>query len=662
MKIYYLFDFLIEALFLTNVWLIVYIKSIDYLNFKFPAPVVSTLGNPMANPEAFEVPLYILLSILFVIVIWLRHNYFPKLFQTVSIFKFQTLHHPIIKFSLFFLLLFLWLKKLGVYPLAGDPYPYTVSANKLPIKLELIIYLGLIVFLILQTAILQKILKKKSLFIILVYGLIIFISALITFEPRFRLSPLDAAFFYAPAWEMVNAKALFTDVPSVYGFLSILIFASIYKYLHINFAYLPVLIWFFFVIEYFLCFYLIFKISRSLPFALLGFFSIITSNYLSLFHLPQGGPLRWLPLFLAIYLLYKFREIDSKGLIVSIFILSLWNIDSGIALILAYILTIFLLFLARKVSVRRIFNLGIFVILAEGLIIGLIELATFFLTRKFFNFLGLFDRIKRNAISGVLMLPMETHTYFWLFILLYFSCIMYFFRNLRTGRDLSLQLFSANVAFFASIYYVGRSVVHNLITVNPFILLAFFLLTGALYKNIASRKIRLLILGCFFAFLIFFTGYSRKEFLTSELMDRYQRFRQGRIFSFENDEILKQRYQKEIELIKEKIQEDEIIIISADDTYLFYLLDKKNLLDANPIAGINTPDELTHALKRAAKACPKNIVVECEVLKKCTSYSTFTKTWPELPPLILAELEKKCQVKYEPVDCTNQLCIASSKP
>src|SRR3990167_8944884 len=82
-----LINFLIEVLFITNLWIILYTSLLDYLNFLFPPSVNEVFfRNPLANPEPFEISLYIILSVAFLFLIWLYEKYFKPIWDNSKFF------------------------------------------------------------------------------------------------------------------------------------------------------------------------------------------------------------------------------------------------------------------------------------------------------------------------------------------------------------------------------------------------------------------------------------------------------------------------------------------------------------------------------------------------------------------------------------------------
>ena len=678
-------DFFLPVFFISNIWIILYTKLNDYLYFRFPPRLNEVFfRSGLGNPEPFEISLYIFLTIFFIVTIWLYSKLSKEFRLPISA-----------KIIFLFLLLLLFVSKLGPFPLAKDIHPYQRNYAQEFYNIILFFYLTFLLLVTLQLAIVRFFIVNKN-FIFFVYIFIALLVAAITFNPKFSISHPDASLFYGPVYEIASGKTIFTDIPSQYGFLSILLFALFYKLTNINFVYLPILIWVFYIIEYLVCFYLIHKVSKSITLSLLGVFSLLTINYLAATYGPQAGPLRWLPIFLVLFLFYKFKKIDSRRLLIFIPVLSLWNIDSGIALFSGYVLTLLLLFLAKKVEIKKFFSAIIFLIVIMIFSLATIEAVHLLLGFKLVNFFGMYYSLKKLAVIGMLMVPIESYSYFWIVILVYFASIIYFFKQtiqtvdyrewkidkeVRKSRidkfnllssifksppsifyhPSSILLFSANLMFFASIYYVGRSMPHELITISVFVLLTIFLFLGSIFRQIRPTKIRIFALLIVFFFLIVFPAYQRKEFIVEKMLDKYKQFLQGNIFVSETDKNLEESYKNEVALVNQNIKEGQTLIISPDDTYLFYKIQKRNLFDSNPVwATIDMQSEMKLAIDKTKNICPDKLVIDCSLVKKCPTYITFVNQDAVVAfPQLLVGIENKCQVKYQPTICTNKLCIAT---
>jgi len=164
-----------------------------------------------------------------------------------------------------------------------------------------------------------------------------------------------------------------------------------------------------------------------------------------------------------------------------------------------------------------------------------------------------------------------------------------------------------------------------------------------------------------FSLFIIYPALMRKISLSEMIIVKLKRLTQGQIFKTEMDEILTKRYSKELSLINKYLKESGVAIIHNDDTYLLYLTKKKNLLDANPQVGIDTKDDLAQAIDNFAKECPEKVAVDCSVFAKCQQYVGINQSGFYPGSLILLAVEKQCRIKYQPVECTKQLCIAQKK-
>ena len=321
------------------------------------------------------------------------------------------------------------------------------------------------------------------------------------------------------------------------------------------------------------------------------------------------------------------------------------------------------------------------------------------LGRQTIDFIAAFARLREFAVAGVAMIPMPWRTYFWLVLLTYFASIIYFFKSSNkseTNNDsgvvakappqndvypersrrvilaspakggtrpesiasLSLLIFSANLSFFAGIYYIGRSHPAELYTISLFILLNAFLLLGRLYQNLQTTKIRIIFMTIIFLLFILYPVLNRTETISSSLNTRIKRLVKGNIFKPEMDELLEKKYSNEVNIIKQYLPEKEVLIISGDDTYLLYLSKKTSLLSDNSLVNILTKQDLQSSLKKVLQICPKKIVGECRLFRPCPETELFSKAFYAWQAIILKEIESGCKIKYKPIQCTDQLCLA----
>lgn len=647
-------NFSIIVLFLTNLWIIIYSNFVTFLNYFYPPTVKEIFYIPRAFPEPFEMPLYIIETLFLSIVVWLILRKYTLLVKLPTIIKVTTL----------IALSCLFLNKLGTYPYAHDYYPYLKRPFESLYTLTVLIYLAIIIFLIAQLTLIAKIFSKKKLFNIFLILLIALITAIFTFEPRFPISTYDYAHFFGPIWEVVTGKTLFVNASTDYGFVPILLLAAINKLKLFSYFQLPIYVWFMFVVLYSLCFYFIYKISRSVILASLGLFSIITLNYLSFFIVPssvtQYSALRRLPAIIILLLLYKFKKIDSKLFLFSTSIFSFWVVDVGISNILAIGLTLFYLTLQKYLTIKKFLN-SVFILLgSSGFVYFIINIFLIFFGYKFIPLQNIFTRLRLHTITGLTMLPIPAQTYFWLVILVYFAAICYFFRNysVRNIHDRSLLLFSANLMFFHALYYVGRSDPANLFDISVLVLLTFFILLAVVWNNMKSKWLKPLGITILFILLIIFPAHMRNHTLTELLIQRYEKIKLGNIFVPEVKTQLENRFTEEKNLIKKYLAAQEILILSNDDTYILIASDKTNLLSRNPQLAIDTVSETYDAIQRASIVCPKKIAVDCRVFNKCDSFDTLVDKDFSNSQHILDIIEKKCNFNYQPLICTNKLCIA----
>lgn len=671
MQIASIIGFLIEALISSNLFIFIYNNLLRLLNLFFPASPSPGFIREGAVPEPFEIPLYLVLSVLIVILLFLIHKAIAKQNSSSS-------RSIVIKSIIFLALLGVFIKNIGDFPLARDIYPYKRQPGEI-YTIYLSIYLGFMALVGAYSVIFNHLVTSgKKIYKVIFFIFIALVIALLTFEPRFPLVGHDYSYFFGPIWEIVHGKTIYTDVSSQYGFLSVLLFSLLFKFKFFSFPSFPAFIWSLYIIEYFLCFYLIYKISRSTITSTLGILSIITINYFSLYHLPasiaQSGPLRWLALVASLALFYKYKRFDSKRFIFLISLLSFWTLDIGISLIMSYLFTLFILKLTNSIDFKRLIKACSSFMLSLILIFLSINLIHFLLGYKLINFLLVFKKLGQYSQSGFGMIPIDSYSHFWIVILIYFSSIIYFFRtspnpllnkegNLR-GGELQTLLFSANLALFSSAYFVGRSHDNNLFHISVLPLLTLFLLLGFILKNGFSNKSRLSFLifnVTFFIFLVAYPCFQRQEVLAELIREKIKRVAAGNIFKPELMGILNKKYPMEASLINQNLTEKQILILSPDDTYLYFLTGKENLMMDNSQVTILTEKDLSFSLQKVFKKCPKKIVADCGLMNKCKKSDPFTVDFFSIQPLLLQRIQTACKLKYEPVVCTNQICIAEAK-
>lgn len=652
-------DILIQTFFITNIWILIYTTVLDFLNFNFP-PVLHEFffRNPVAYPEPFEIPLYLILTFITTILIYIAIQYFfPNWFNLTARWL-DPKSRLIVKLIVLIILLFFFLSKLGQYPVAHSINPFINLHSKALYHAFFIFYISICSIITIELTILQRFLHQLKTRII-VYLFIGLIGLVIAFEPRFPVSPADYSFFLGPIYEILHGKTIYTDIPSQYGFLSILFFALMAKFSLFFLSLIQVIVWLLYGFEFFLFFYLVFRLTKSITIGTIGFFSLITIQYFSYVHPPQTGPLRFLPILLMFLLFHLHGKFDSKKFTFFVAVSSLWFIDSGISLILGYLLTIFLLTLVKYISVKQLFRCILLFLFWYGVIFGLLNIIHMSLGMDLINIANMFASIRKYAVSGLVMIPIEKDNYFWLFIAVYFISVLLFFREKKLKNN-QLLLFSANTLFFSSTYFVGRSVPPNLFHIYLFALFPFILIINHLYSLHNSPIGKKILLATLFILILVIPTYERQEYITEVAIEKYHSFLQGNIFRPKLEDEIRDRYKDEIALINKNITDKEIVILSNDDTYLFYLIGKKNLLNTNPQVGIDMKSEMAPAIKEILRRCPKKIIGNCDIFHKCLSYDSYSGVF-NIAPFILTEIENGCKNKYKPTICTKQICIAQSQ-
>lgn len=148
--------FSIEVLFLTNLWIIFYNSLLTYLSFLFPPVVKEQLLRNIAFPNPFKIPLYLFLSFIFICIIWLYHKIFNKLYQNF------TNQQNIYRYLVLFILLLLFLSKLGSYPLGNDPSPYSIRPDKTIYTIVIGLYIAVVAIIVVESFILERFIVQKK--------------------------------------------------------------------------------------------------------------------------------------------------------------------------------------------------------------------------------------------------------------------------------------------------------------------------------------------------------------------------------------------------------------------------------------------------------------------------------------------------------------------
>jgi len=653
----------ISALFITIVWTNIYVNIIGYLNFIYP-PVLKDHFYRLASafPEEFEMPLYLLLTFIFTLVI----IFLIKTLSKVKNLALISNNGFFLVAKIFTLVVLGWvfLSQLGPFPLANDPYPYSIKTNTSVYYWYLTIYFVFMGIVVAEYFMMQKLTKNTRFLKLALYSLVIIATALLVFEPHFPISPHEYAYFFGPVWDVIKGKTLFANSASDYGFYSVFFFAWAYKFGLFQFYQLPIYIWLFFIVQYFLSFYITYKISRSVVLSFVCLFSIITINYFSLFILPmtitQYSAMRRLPAIFLLFLLYKTKKFDSPLFTIFTVITNFWIIDSGVCNLLALGLTVFLLFINRTIRLKRVLKTAIFLAIGFTVVFLFINLIHIGFGDRPVDYMEILRTLRQHAVLGLTMLPMTATNFFWIVMFIYFLSIIFVFKQEKIDLFDQIILFSTNLSLFHSLYFVGRSHYANLIDISILPVLNFFLIIGKTWSTIISKKVKIFLLLFLFLIFIVFPATQRKYNLTEFMIEKVEGILTGKFFHSEFNDLMYKRFANEKKLIMNNFKENEVLILSRDHTYLLIVSDKKDMLDVNPQSGIDTTSQMKFAIKDVIKKCPKKIAVDCTIYKKCPYFESFTVKSLFTGPLILNEIEKACNYKYYPIDCTNQLCIAKT--
>src|SRR3989344_5896394 len=116
--------FAIEVLLVTNIWIFSYNTLLSLLNSRFPPKISETFYITGAAPEPFEIPLYLGLTFLFGILIFLLHRWIFK-----APLQGAKPRAPVLSFSyilevaVFLLMFSVFIINIGEYPLRGSSDP-----------------------------------------------------------------------------------------------------------------------------------------------------------------------------------------------------------------------------------------------------------------------------------------------------------------------------------------------------------------------------------------------------------------------------------------------------------------------------------------------------------------------------------------------------------
>jgi hypothetical protein len=656
-----LFVILFLSFLTTDIWFYVFRSTTSFLDTAFRRPISKDFIVHWVYQKPYDIPIFLLLTIGTVLLILFSYkpyniNKYKSLISKNSIIT-------LIIFYIFFDLLFSFWSNLGVYPYSHDLPSHSLFTTESRI-ITFFVYSALVIGFIIGIYKLRLLnLFRKNTFAkisLVVIGII----AYITFEPSFPIEWHDYSYFIGPILEIAHGKTIIAQTPSQYGFLWVIILGVLTHFGLFNVAFLPVLIWILYIVEYYLCFYLIYQLSECLLYSLIGLFSIITINYFSLCHLPatfpQTGPLRGLPMVLSILLVSKFKNISSKILIFLLCFLALFTMDVGIALILAYCFTLFILLLKMNITFIQFLKNILFVCLFLFIEILLITTIQLLLGYSTINFAGVFFKLEQYSQQGFGMIPMTRLTYFRVFIFIYFCSILYIFKNEIVKKSI-IVLFSANIAMLAAVYYVCRSHPHNLFHIGLFFMLLFFLAVGTKIQKLDNSALKKLTYVVLILSFIVFPAFERKQAITNILQLNIANTKQFGLFNLQMNSVLNTKYSQEKKLLVETFTSQQIPILSPDDSYFLYLVNKSSMLYANPQSADVSLQEVKLSVRTIAMTCPKTIAVDPRLFNPKQDVQTLQWMYAS-EPYALKIIEKSCNFVYKKTFCTQNLCLAEAEP
>ncbi|MDE2025341.1 MAG: hypothetical protein KGJ07_02520 [Patescibacteria group bacterium] len=644
----HLFIFLFSVLALTDIWIIAFQWILNFLRSSFPPQTPTGYYENLVYPKPYDIPVYILLSFSFVLLLPVIHRYlFPKL---LTQYKTQENTHLFLTSASLVLAILLFLF-LGNYPMANSVFPLTGNY---------LLYVGLISIITLGELLLFKLLQQKQWIFFTVTAIII---AILIAEPTFPVSWFDYTFILGPAYEVMHGKTIYMQASSQYGFLLTYSLALLMKIFGLGILQLPVGIWLLYAGAYASLFYVMLKTTKSGVLSILFLSALISINYYSLDHLPiavpQIGPLRFLCLWFApviFYLTYFKKRAKYVGLAV-MSLLSLWVIDAGIQYLLA-IGSLECLLAFKKVQPLRqsVINI-LFTTICTGIFFALAVLIPTFFGYMLLNPSTIFQAIHEYAVSGFGMIPLPEQTFFWAFLLIFFASLMLFFVKEIIEKEDIILAFGAFLFFFASMYYVGRSHPHNIFHIAVLFLFTFFLLLSRLKKtyqlSIMGRQKAAAAILLFFYFVVV-SGAFRQNTQNIWLPLYASALPQGKFFpSFQKD--MTNYYLTDAHFIEKENIHKQALIISPDDTALLMLSDKSSYVNSDPMSMIISDQDLSRTIIQMPACLDKIFVAKCILSKSCTTDRTFLGTFIG-EDKIYNKIQQVCGNSYKLSSCSNHIC------
>lgn len=581
---------MLDVLILTNLFAFLYQLIVIFLNKSVPFKQTLHFLPGMqhaVSPEPYEVPVYIGMIVLCSLFIALKiRNKTKQKPKKVPIFFIIILS----------LMLFM---NLGPYPL-------------MQIESGSIVTLIYIFFLLLSLGLFWLLFNRaRTIFRTgLVYTLLFLFLAFVLFEPRMPVNNHDFSFFFGPVLQISRGIGMYKDVFVQYGFLPIIAFSLLLKAQVLNPFHMTTMIWLMYVIEFMLIFIIVYKTTELRTIALITLGSVIVISYNSLLSLaiayPQTGAFRWLACIVVITT-SLFSRITHKKFIIVTTIMTFMNLDTGIVIAIGYALTLLIEALSHRISYFNAMKTYIVYLLFMMIFFGLCMILFLFMKWPLINPnpLIMFHTITKYAKDGFGMLPFPQYTYFWLVSFFCFSAIWYGLK-----RSITTLLLAAHIAILGSVYFVGRSHPHNLFHIAVLVIPIMGILCGLFYKNLREQSYKRLFLIFYTLLSIIIPAIFRGDAIKNNLIQVAAYYGKESIEKPILESKIHQKYNKELRWLTDGKEKSPILILSYDESYLYYITNRISLVTQLPIIANITSDDLHSSLQQISAQCPKHLFVD----------------------------------------------------
>lgn len=626
---------MLDVLIVTNLFAFLYPRIVLLLNsntvFGQPMRVLTELQY-IVIPEPYEIPVYFFLLFLGFIYIVLRSDNIKKMASSKQL-NFITI-----------VLVFLLVMNLGPYPLTD----FEVGSNiALAYALILLLYIGLFWFMF------EK--AKKTFLVGFVYILLFLSLAILLFAPGLPVQSNDFSYFFGPVLQISRGVHMYTDVAVQYGFLSIILLALLVKEQVLNPFSIATTIWAMYVVEYILIFMIVSKMTKSKIVALITLGSVLTVSHFSLLTLairhPQTGAFRWLAFFIIIAA-SLFSKIAHKKFIIITALMTLMNIDTGVAIAITYAMTLCSELFTRTLTLIEALKAYILYIIFVIFFFCLCMILFLLMQWPLINPLSMFHTLSQYAQGGVAMLPVSIKTYFWLVLFIYFSALWY-----GIQRKATTLVLAANCAVMGSIYFIGRSHPHALFHISVLIIPVIGILVGMYYQHLTKKNNKSILLIAYIIVGILIPITFRGNAIKTNLLELRARYKSGPYVKTILETKLQKNYIPELQWLTKNNSASPILILSIYDSYLYYLTNRNSLTSQVPIIASITSDALRKSAQQISLTCPSRLYVDKSLLTYKRNAVSTNIHYADIAPhyYLYKEIQKQCKGEYITNRCNN-LC------